>query len=138
MKNRGLATIDAGYYGRLLTHALPRVVHTEQENERLLEQIEKLLAKGENNLTPEEDELLELLTELVEAFERRAYPSKKASPAELVAFLLEQRGLSPSDLWPVLGSKGRVSELLSGKRGVSKDQAKKLGEFFHVSPAAFI
>jgi HTH-type transcriptional regulator / antitoxin HigA len=43
-----------------------------------------------------------------------------------------------SALWPVLGSKGRVFEILSGTRGVSKAQAKKLGAFFHVSPAAFI
>jgi HTH-type transcriptional regulator/antitoxin HigA len=125
-------------YSSLLAEVAPTVPRTEKENERLLGEIEKLIAKGEKNLSPEEDALLELLTHLVESFEKSAYPREKSSPAELVAFLLEQRGLSPSDLWSVLGSKGRVSELLSGKREVSKDQAKKLGEFFHISPAAFI
>ncbi len=131
-------TLDPVYYAQLLKEALPRVVHTEKENERLLTEVEKLLSKGEGNLSPEEEELLELLTQLVESFERHAYPRKKASPAELVSFLLEQRGLTPCHLWPVLGSKSRVSDLVNGRREVSKEQAKKLGEFFHVSPAAFI
>jgi HTH-type transcriptional regulator/antitoxin HigA len=125
-------------YGSLLAEVAPTVPRTEKENERLLAEIEKLMVKGEKNLSPEEDALLELLTQLVETFEKRVYPRAKTSPAELVSFLLEQRGLSASDLWSVLGSKGRVSELLSGRREVSKDQAKRLGAFFHISPAAFI
>ncbi len=125
-------------YSSLLAEVAPTVPRTEKENERLLAEIEKLMAKGEKNLSPEEDALLELLTQLVETFEKRVYPREKTSPAELVVFLLEQRGLFPRDLWPVLGSKGRVSELLSGRREVSKDQAKRLGAFFHISPAAFI
>ena len=43
---------------------------------------------------------------------------------EMVAFLLEQRGLKPSDLWPVIGSKGRVSEILSGKRAWARGRRK--------------
>jgi HTH-type transcriptional regulator/antitoxin HigA len=56
----------------------------------------------------------------------------------MVAFLLDQRGLTASGLWPVIGSKGRVSEILSGKRGISKDQAKKLAAFFHVGVDLFL
>jgi HTH-type transcriptional regulator/antitoxin HigA len=138
MSAPAIPKIDRNKYGRLLARTVPTVVQTEKENERLLAEIEKLMAKGEDRLTPEEDALLELLTRLVESYEGRAYPQKKASPPELVSFLLEQRGLTPSALWPVLGSKGRVSEILSGTRGVSKEQAKKLGTFFRVSPAAFI
>ena len=138
MSGRGPTTLDPIYYAQLLKEALPRVVHTEEENERVLAEIEKLLAKGEGNLSAEEEELLELLTQLVEAFERSAYTRKKASPAQLVSFLLEQRGLTARDLWPVLGSKSRVSDLVNDRREVSKEQAKKLGEFFHISPAAFI
>ena len=138
MPARALPEIDRNKYGRLLARAAPIVVQTEEENERLLAEIEKLMAKGEDRLTPEEDALLELLTRLVESYESDAYPQEAASPKELIAFLLEQRGLTQSALWPVLGSKGRVSEILSGTRGVSKDQAKKLGAFFRISPAAFI
>jgi len=56
----------------------------------------------------------------------------------MVAFLLEQREIKPRDLWPVLGSKSRVSEILSGKREISKDQAKKLAAFFRVNFGVFI
>jgi HTH-type transcriptional regulator / antitoxin HigA len=138
MSASAIPKIDRVRYGRLLARTTPVVVQTEEENERLLAEIEKLMAKGEDRLTPEEDALLELLTRLVESYEGRAYPREQASPKELIAFLLEQRGLTQSALWPVLGSKGRVSEILSGTRGVSKTQAKKLGAFFRVSPAAFI
>ncbi len=130
--------MDRARYGSMLAQIAPTAVQTEAENQRLLMEIEKLMAKGEDKLTAEEDALLELLTQLVEIYEKRAYSRKNVSPAEMVAFLLEQRGLSPSDLLPVLHSKSRVSEILSATRGVSKEQAKQLGEFFHVSPAVFI
>jgi antitoxin component HigA of HigAB toxin-antitoxin module len=44
----------------------------------------------------------------------------------------------PKDLWTVLGSKSRASEILSGKRSISKDQAKKLASFFKVSAGLFL
>jgi HTH-type transcriptional regulator/antitoxin HigA len=56
----------------------------------------------------------------------------------MVKYLLEEKNLRPKDLWPVLGSKSRVSEILSGKRAVSKEQARKLARFFHVSAELFI
>lgn len=100
--------------------------------------IENLMAKGEDNLTPEEDTLLDLLVKQAHDFEQKRYPLPASPPGEMAAFLLEQRGLKPSALWPVIGSKGRVSEILSGKRAISKAQAKKLAAFFHVGVELFI
>jgi HTH-type transcriptional regulator / antitoxin HigA len=51
---------------------------------------------------------------------------------------MEGRGLKPVDLAAALGSRSRVSEILSRKRSISKEQAKVLGAFFNVSPVAFI
>ena len=130
--------LDLKRYGRLLARAVPKIIKTDEENERALAIIESLMAKGEENMTPEEDALLELLTDLVHDFEERAYPIPKSEPHEMVAFLLEQRGLAPKDLWPVVGSKSRVSEILAGKRALTKEQAKKLAEFFHVGADLFI
>jgi HTH-type transcriptional regulator/antitoxin HigA len=130
--------LDTKRYGRLLANARPTVIQSAEENDRLLSIIEKLMAKGEGTLTPEEDALLELLVRLVHDFEQQQYPLPVCPPHEIVAFLLEQRGLKPSDLWPVLESKGRVSEILSGKRGISKEQAKRLAAFFHVGVQLFI
>lgn len=113
------------------------MIGTEEENERVLTIIERLMARAEKR-TLEEDAILNLLVHLVEQFEEKAYPMDEAAPAELLAFLLEQRGLKPAALAEVLGSRGRVSEILAAKRSISKEQAKRLGDFFHVSPAAFI
>jgi HTH-type transcriptional regulator / antitoxin HigA len=132
-------SIDLKRYGRLLAKALPRIITTEEENERALAIVESMLQKGERNMTPEQDALLDLLTNLIRDYEASAYPARKRTkPHEMVAFLLEQRGLKAADLWPVIGSKGRVSEILTGKRSISKEQAKKLAEFFRVGVELFI
>ena len=133
------ATLDMKRYGRLLAKASPRVITTEKERDRAVVIVESLMEKGERHMTPEEDALLDLLTNLIRDYETTAYPARKrAKPHEMVAFLLEQRGLHPKDLWQVIGSKGRVSDILAGKRAVSKEQAKKLAEFFHVRADLFL
>ena len=133
------ASIDVKRYGRLLARAVPRVIATGAEHERALALVESLMEKGERHMTSEEDALLDLLTNLIRDYEASRYPSRgKSTPREMVAFLLEQRGLKPSDLWPVIGAKGRVSEILAGKRGISKEQAKKLAEFFRVRADLFL
>ena len=132
-------TIDLKRYGRLLAKAVPCVIATKVEHERALAVVDALVAKGERNMTPEEDALLDLLTNLIRDYEATAYPPRQRSkPGDMVAFLLEQRAMKPSDLWPVIGSKSRVSEILGGKRSISKEQAKKLAEFFHVRADLFI
>jgi HTH-type transcriptional regulator / antitoxin HigA len=134
----GLIDLDTRRYGRLLAKALPAVVKSEAENDRMLDIVEDLMAKGEGNLTAEENALLDLLVDLVHDFEERHDRFPSSPPHRMAAFLLEQRGLMPSALYPVLGTKSRVSELLSGKRGISKEQAKKLAAFFHVGVELFI
>jgi HTH-type transcriptional regulator / antitoxin HigA len=132
-------TIDLKRYGRLLAKAAPRVITTEEERDRAVAIVESLMEKGEPDLTSEEEALLDLLTNLIRHYEATAYPPRgKSKPHQMLAFLLEQRGLKPSDLWAVLGSKSRVSEMLAGKRPASKAQAKKLAEFFRVSVDLFL
>lgn len=129
---------DMKRYGRLLAKASPRVIATDRERDRAVAIVESLMEKGERNMTPEEDALLSLVTNLIRDYEAGAYPPRgRSKPHQMVAFLLEQRGLSSKDLWPVIGSKGRVSEILSGKRDISKEQAKTLAEFFRVRADVF-
>ena len=130
-------SVDPGRYRRLIAEVSPTIIETEEENERVLAIINKLMAKGEKR-SPEEDTVLDLLVHLVGQFEEKFFPIADASPAETIAFLLEERGLKPIALAEILGSRGRVSEILAAKRSVSKEQAKRLGEFFHISAAAFI
>jgi HTH-type transcriptional regulator/antitoxin HigA len=66
------------------------------------------------------------------------HPLPKIEARKLVRRLLEQRELKQRDLIPVLGASGTVSDILSGKRSISKTQAKKLAGFFRVSAEYFI
>ena len=128
--------LDWESYGKLLVEALPQVIETEEENERLLVIVDKLMAKGDN-LSPEEDKLFNLLITLIEKFEDEHYQLNASTPLSRLQHLMEARDLKQSDLVGILGSKGVTSEVINGKRGISKAQAKALGEFFHVSPALF-
>lgn len=132
------ADLDLKRYGRFLAKAVPTVIRSKEENDRMLGIVESLMAKGEDNLSPEEDALLDLLVDLIHDFEAKAYPIPQSAPHEVLEFMLEQRNLKASDLWPVIGSKSRVSEILAGKRSISKEQAKKLAEFFHLGVGLFI
>ncbi len=126
-------TFNNKIYGQLLIDTLPRVVETEEENERLLKIIKELMRKGEEKLSPEEESLLGLLCNLVEAFEEKAYPIADSPPNEILKMLLDDRGMKQKDLLPVFGSVGVVSEILSGKRPITLKTAKKLHEFLGVT-----
>ena len=62
---------------------------------------------------------LEVLATLVEAYERQHTPILPPDPVEAIKFRLEQQGKSRRDLEPILGTRARVSEILSGKRALS-------------------
>ena len=132
-----LAAINETAYGRLLARALPRVIKTEEENERMIAELENLDTRG-RRLTPEEENLAELMTLLVRQFEESRYPLGRAEPLEALRVLMENRGLRQRDLIPVFGSSSVASDVVNGKRSISKSQAKKLAEFFHVPVTLFI
>lgn len=75
--------------------------------------------------TPEYDEL-EILTALIEVYENKHYPVGPASPVEAIKFCMEQQGLTPRDLEAYIGTSGRVSEVLNGKRSLSLRMVKNL------------
>lgn len=134
------ANFDKARYGTLLLDVLPSAITNDEELDRLTEEIDRLLSKDikEGGLSPEEDSLLELLSVLVEAYEDEHYPIPEAAPVEMLKFLMDDRGLKQADLLPVFGSSGIASEVINGKRSISKTQAKKLAEFFKVSVEVFI
>jgi len=123
-------------YRQLLGRTLPHVIHTDEECERLSNELARLDERKNPSL--EERELAELLTVLIDEYEERRYPIQKASPRQTLQHLMEARKLTQKDLWKVFGSKGITSEVFHGKRSISKAQAKKLAKFFHVSAELFI
>ena len=131
-----IAELNEKSYGRLLQRALPHVIRSEEEYERLASELLRLDEKDDPSA--EEDELAELLTVLIEDYEKRRYPIRGATPRQVLQHLLEARDLTQKDLWGLFGSKGVTSEVLNGKRAISKAHAKKLAEFFRVSAELFI
>src|SRR6185369_11847688 len=135
--NRTVRKLDPVRYRRLLSRTMPVVIETEEENARMLTIVEKLMHKGEN-LSAEEEKLLKLLARLIEDFEQRFYRDRNATPLEVLKHLMEERGIKQSQLWELFGSKGIASEVLSGKRGISKTHARALADYFHVPADLFV
>jgi HTH-type transcriptional regulator / antitoxin HigA len=128
-------TINRNVYGDLLAQHQPKAIETEAENEAVI-----LLAESleHRQRTPEEDTLLELLIILIEKFEENSYPLPNVESDRMLLHLMEARNMKQEELVGVIGSRGVVSEIVNGKRSISKAQAKVLGELFHVSPSLFI
>jgi HTH-type transcriptional regulator / antitoxin HigA len=121
-------------YAKLVAKTPPQIVRTEEQNENYIKVLAGLLSR---KMTKEESEFADLLTLLIEDFEERHYALPKASPIEVIMFIMDQHGLKQKDLTDVFGTPSIVSEVLSGKRDLNKDHIAKLSERFHVSPEVF-
>jgi len=129
-------TYNPKKYSALLIDALPGVIDSLDEYNRI-EKIFNNLFK--ENRTPEEDKLFNLLANLLEDYERRALPPlEKSSPQTTLKFLMEENDLRQSDLADVFGTQSVVSEVLRGKREITKKQAKALAQKFSLRLEAFI
>jgi HTH-type transcriptional regulator/antitoxin HigA len=128
--------IDNKAYRNLLAKALPHVIHTEEENEQYIAWLEELHDRG--NLSPEEEQMSELLTLLIEDFESKHYRLKSASPVSIVKELMEANDLKQADLIDVFGTASTASEVLSSKRGLSKTHIQKLTRRFRVPSDLFL
>ncbi len=137
METMNATLLDERQYRKLLDEALPVVIRTEEEYRRLLGVAADLMEKPEDGMSEEEGRLLELLSIVIEEYESRTHPLPKAKPHKMLAYLLKERNMKPSDLWAVV-PKSRVSEILNGKRSISKTQAKQLAELFHVPVDLFV
>lgn len=124
-------------YGELLAEVAPTVIRTETDYDKAIARIEKLLGKGDS-ISAEEDQLLDLLSTLVEKYEDEHYQVEPSPPHIILQHLMESRGLKQKDLTHLFGSSGRASEAVNGLRPISKQQAKALAAFFHVSTDLFL
>ncbi len=130
--------VDPKKYARLANRIVVKAIETEKEYDRMVAAVEDLMDKGEAALSTEETALLETLAILIQAYDDRNHPLPFAPPYEMLAYLMETSRRTANDLLPVFGTRGRVSEVLNGKRSISKEQAKKLASLFKVSADLFI
>ena len=131
-------TADPKKYSRLANRVVVKAIETDEEYDRMVAAVEQLIDKGEDHLSPEESALLETMAILVQAYDDGHHPVPSVSPNEMLAYLMETSGRTAKDLLPVFGTRGRVSEVLNGKRSISKEQAKKLASVFKVTVDLFL
>ncbi|WP_293189318.1 MULTISPECIES: transcriptional regulator [unclassified Microcoleus] len=129
-------TFDSDRYSSLLSQYQPRIIKNEDENEIFLEIVESLLSR--NNLTPEEDTLLELLVKLIEDFEETHYQINASTPHSRLLHLMDARNLQPADLVEIIGTIEIVTQIINNQLEITNKQAEALGKFFHVNPGLLL
>jgi HTH-type transcriptional regulator / antitoxin HigA len=129
-------TFNLRTYESLLTQYHPKVITSKAENDATLAAAEELVHRP--NKSPEKNALLELLVTLIEKFEEETYPIPVSSPLNMLKHLMEARELKQEDFGGIMGSHGVVSEVINGKRSISKAQAIALGKLFNVDTGLFV
>ncbi len=106
-----------------------KVIRTQKDHQAALHRIEELWSAKPGS---EDHEVLQILALLVEDYEKRTVPMPEPDPIEAIRFRLEQMGKEPKDLVPILGSRSRVSEVLSGKRRLSLPMIRRLHDALQI------
>ena len=98
-------------------------IRSDRELDRALERVDELW--GAKPGTPQGDEL-DVLMLLVGKYEEEHFAIPASDPVEAIKFLMEQNDLTRKDLEPYIGARGRVSEVLSKRRGLTLPMIKRL------------
>jgi HTH-type transcriptional regulator/antitoxin HigA len=102
-----------------------RPIHTEHDYEAALAEVDALMQAEPD--TPE-GERLDILVTLIEAYESRHWAIPAPDPIEAIQVRMEQKNLRNRDLEPMIGSRGRVSEILSRKRALTLPMIRRLSK----------
>jgi HTH-type transcriptional regulator/antitoxin HigA len=102
-------------------------IRTEEDYRAALRQVSVFFDNEPDPGSPEGDRFEVLLT-LVEAYEARHFPLELPDPVEAIKFRMEQEGLTPKDLMPMIGRLNRVYEILNRKRPLTLNMIWKLHE----------
>lgn len=113
-----------------------RPIRSEEDLDAATVVLHSLIDRGE--LTGPEQDYLDVLTDLVEAYEAVHYPDPTVSDADMLRYLIETKGATQAEV--AAGARiaeSTVSEVLAGKRKLNRSQIGKLARFFHVEPGVF-
>jgi len=120
----------------MIAKGAPRLIRNDEELEEYTAALFRLTAL--ESPSPSELEAMELLTLLVERYEREHFPVPAADPVSMVRFLIEKQGLTQRDLIPQFGSESAVSMFLAGRRKLTVGQIQKLAARFGLSAEVFL
>ena len=110
-------------------------IKTEADYEAVLEEIEHLMDAESDT---QEGDRLDMLTTLVEAWEEKHHQIEDPDPIEAILHRMEALGLTRKDLEPMIGSRARVSEVLSRKRPLTINMIRKLNKEMRIPAEVLI
>jgi HTH-type transcriptional regulator/antitoxin HigA len=114
-----------------------RPLRSERDLDRATKIVNALAVRGD--LSRGEQDYLDVLTELVEAYERVHHPIPDLSGPDMLRHLLEERSVSHAEAAREMGmAPSTVSEILRGKRGIGRKHMEAFARYFHVSQAVFL
>jgi HTH-type transcriptional regulator/antitoxin HigA len=123
---------------RALCELVPlKPITTKTGYEAAVGHLNRLLDAGGANQTHQLAGLVEALGEMIHAYEKRQIPMPDAEPREVLRYLMGEHGLKQSELSGI-ASQGTISDILSGRRGISRALARKMAARFQVSAAVFL
>ena len=136
-----MATVDrkgdprADYFQLVLRFPL-RPIRSDGELEEAVRMVDSLLDRPD--LTPEEEDYLDVLGDLIERDESEAHPMAPVSDAEMLSHLIEAKGVSQTEVSSATEiADSTISEVLAGKRHLNRGHIGTLARYFQVSPTVF-
>ena len=123
-------------YAGLVRLLPPRPIHDKADSANATEMIDALAG---HDLTPDQEDYLDLLSDLVSKYEEDRSPlhRTRSTPLERLRFVVEEAGMTASDLGRLLGNRGLGSLILRGQRQLSKTHIRVLAEHFRLDPGYF-
>jgi len=117
-----------------------RPLRSERDYDAAVTILDKLAVRPEGSLDAGEQDYLDTLTMLVEAYDREHYAidTEHYDPLTMLKYLMQERGMTQADLGRLLGNRALASLILNGHRQISKSHIRKLADHFKVSPALFL
>jgi HTH-type transcriptional regulator / antitoxin HigA len=124
-------------YPGLLQSYLPRPITSEAQYDQVVSQVNSLIDREE--LSPAEQEMLNLLGTLLMVYENEHYPDEQFTlrGIDLIHALMVEHQLKQIDLLPIFKTKSIVSAVLSGKRRLTVEHINRLAEFFSLPHELF-
>jgi len=123
-------------YAALVAMFPPRPIHDSVDYANTMEIV---MAMAGHQLSRDQDDYLTILSEMILHYDREHEPARKrGTPHQRLQYLVKEAGMSASDLGRLLGNRGMGSVYLTGKRGLSKANIRKLAEHFKVRADYFL
>lgn len=133
------ADVPADYLKLVRTFPL-RPIRSERDYRAAAAVVDRLAVQAEGSLSRGEQDYLDTLTLLIEAYDAKHFEleTRELAPLDVLKYLMEQSGMKTADLGRLLGNRGLASLILNGHRALSKTHIRILAEHFKVDPSLLL